>query len=88
MAFSFDGHLLDTRELSSSLPETFPFQTLSYLCSNHNALKVLITEDAVNTALATLHKNRLLQLYDIPLIPQVMINSLVPSFRNAFGFNN
>ncbi len=60
MAFSFDGHLLDTRELAAQLPETYPLETLSYLCANQNSLKIILTEHAVNTALATLHKNRLL----------------------------
>jgi hypothetical protein len=42
----------------------------------------------MNTAIRTLHAHRILQIYDIPLIPQIFINSLVPSFKNAFGTNN
>lgn len=88
MAFSFDGHLLDTRNLIRHEPQPYPLKTLTYLCSNHNSLKILLTEHAMNTAIRTLHAHRILQIYDIPLIPQIFINSLVPSFKNAFGTNN
>jgi hypothetical protein len=48
----------------------------------------MLTEDCLNAALATLHATRMLRIYDIPLIPQMIINPLVPTFKNAFGYNN
>jgi hypothetical protein len=48
----------------------------------------MLTEDCLNSALATLHATRMLNIYDIPLIPQMIINPLVPTFKNAFGYNN
>ena len=90
MAFPFDGHLIPTHlstneQLRRSLYQT---QNLSYSCSNPNTLKIILTEDCLNSALATLHATRMLNIYDIPLIPQMIINPLVPTFKNAFGYNN
>jgi hypothetical protein len=87
MVFLFDGHLIPGH-VSTTPFKPFPLQTLSYTCINHNSLKVLLTEDFLNSALSTLHATRMLQIYDIPLIPQMIINPMVPTFKNAFGYNN
>jgi hypothetical protein len=85
MAFSFDGHLLDTKNLIRHEPQPFPLKTLTYLCNNHNSMKIMITEHAMNTALKTFHQQKILSLTEIPRLPQMVINALVPSFKMAYG---
>ena len=85
MAFSFDGHLLDTRNLNRHEPQTFPIKTLSYLCKNRNSLKILVTEQALNTAIRTLHAQRVIEFNEMPRVPSFLIHSLSPSFKMVFG---